>query len=118
MGSSAELLKQQWFFVLVVGAIIVIPTGPMHPQSVRAPKIAFGPFEFDPAPGELHKHGHKIRLASQPCQILGALLESPGNPVTREDLRRRLWPGATAGDFEHGLNAAVNKLRQALGDSA
>lgn len=90
----------------------------MHPQSVRAPKMAFGPFEFDPEPGELHKHGLKIRLASQPCRILDALLESPGNTVTREDLRRRLWPGATVGDFEHGLNAAVNKLRQALGDSA
>jgi Tol biopolymer transport system component/DNA-binding winged helix-turn-helix (wHTH) protein len=90
----------------------------MYPQPVRAPKLAFGPFEFDPAPGELQKHGHKIRLASQPCQILGALLERPGDLVTRDDLRSRLWPGATAGDFEHGLNAAVNKLRQALGDSA
>src|SRR6476620_6475998 len=90
----------------------------MYPQSVRAPKLAFGPFEFDSSPGELRKHGHKIRLASQPCQILGALLERPGDPVSRGDLRSRLWPGATAGDFEHGLNAAVNKLRQALGDSA
>jgi eukaryotic-like serine/threonine-protein kinase len=90
----------------------------MHPQSVRAPKLAFGPFEFDPYPGELRKYGHKIRLASQPCRILCALLERPGDSVTRGDLRSRLWPGATAGDFEHGLNAAVNKLRQALGDSA
>lgn len=90
----------------------------MYPEPVRAPKLAFGPFEFDPGPGELRKHGHKVKLASQPCRILGALVERPGDLVTREDLRNRLWPGATAGDFEHGLNAAVNKLRQVLGDSA
>jgi DNA-binding winged helix-turn-helix (wHTH) protein/Tol biopolymer transport system component len=84
----------------------------------RAPKWAFGPFEFDAASVELRKHGYKIKLPSQPSQVLGALVERPGDLVTREDLRNRLWPGATAGDFEHGLNAAVNKLRQALGDAA
>src|SRR4051794_6286908 len=84
----------------------------------RAAKWVFGPFEFDAASGELRKHGYKIKLPSQPSQVLGALVERPGDLVTREDLRNRLWPGATAGDFEHGLNAAVNKLRQALGDAA
>ena len=59
-----------------------------------------------------------MKLPSQPGQVLDALVERPGDLVSREDLRNRLWPGATAGDFEHGLNAAVNKLRQALGDAA
>src|SRR6266851_1434390 len=90
----------------------------MLPQPSRAPRLTFGPFEFDPASGELRKHGYKIKLPSQPRQVLGALVERPGELVAREDLRNRLWPGAIAGDFEHGLNAAVNKLRQALGDGA
>jgi DNA-binding winged helix-turn-helix (wHTH) protein len=90
----------------------------MLPQTSRVTKLAFGPFEFDPATGELRKHGHKVRLSSQPGQILSALLERPGELLPRDALCRRLWPGAIAGDFEHGLNAAVNKLRQALGDAA
>src|SRR6266700_1485345 len=90
----------------------------MLPQSSRGQKLTFGPFEFDPASAELRKHGYKVKLPSQPAQILGALVERPGELVAREDLRNRLWPGATAGDFEHGLNAGVNKLRQALGDAA
>ncbi len=90
----------------------------MFPQPSRAPKLAFGPFEYDPASGELRKHGYKVKLPSQPAQVLGALMERPGDLVTREDLLGRLWPGVIAGDFEHGLNAAVNKLRQALGDAA
>jgi DNA-binding winged helix-turn-helix (wHTH) protein len=90
----------------------------MLPKPSRAPKLAFGPFEFDAASVELLKHGYKVKLPSQPGQVLGALLDRPGDLVTREDLRNRLWPGAIAGDFEHGLNAAVNKLRQALGDAA
>lgn len=81
-------------------------------------KLAFGPFEFGPELAELYKHGYKIKLPAQPGQILGALLMRPGELVTREDLRSRLWPGVGAGDFEHGVNAAVNKLRQALGDTA
>src|SRR2546428_6651324 len=90
----------------------------MRPQATRSPKLAFGPFEYDPASGELRKHGYKVKLPSQPRQVLDALLARPGDLVAREDLRKRLWPEATAGDFEHGLNAAVNKLRQALADSA
>src|SRR5688572_33187682 len=90
----------------------------MLPQPSRAPKLAFGPFEFDAASVELLKHGYRVKLPLQPGQVLAALLDRPGDLVTREDLRNRLWPGATAGDFEHGLNAAVNKLRQALGDAA
>src|SRR6476469_8714408 len=90
----------------------------MLPHVSRVTKLAFGPFEFDPVTGELRKHGHKVRLSSQPVPILSALLERPGDLLAREALCRRLWPDATAGDFEHGLNAAVNKLRQALGDAA
>jgi DNA-binding winged helix-turn-helix (wHTH) protein len=88
------------------------------PQSSRPPKVAFGSFEFDPASGELRKHGYKIKLPGQPAEILSALIMHPGELVTREDLRVRLWPGISSGDFEHGVNAAVNKLRQVLGDAA
>ena len=90
----------------------------MFPQPSRPPKLAFGPFEFDRTSVELRKHGYKVRLPSQPGQVLNALVERPGDLVAREDLRQRLWPGVAVGDFEHGLNTAVNKLRQALGDAA
>src|SRR6478752_8339314 len=83
-----------------------------------APNLTFGPFEFRTATAELRKHGYKVRLPTQTGQVLGALVERPGDLVTRDDLRGLLWPGATAGDFEHGINSAVNRLRQALGDSA
>ena len=88
------------------------------PQSSRPPKVAFGPFEFDPASGELRKHGYKVKLPGQPGEILSLLITHPGEVVTREDLRIRLWPGISSGNFEHGVNAAVNKLRQVLGDTA
>jgi len=68
--------------------------------------------------GELRKHGVRIRLQTQPFQILGMLLERPGEVVTREELRQALWPGDTFVDFDHGLNNAINRLREALGDSA
>ena len=80
--------------------------------------IHFGPFEADLEEGVLRKHGTKIRLQTQPFQILAALLETPGKVITRDELRRCLWPKDTFVDFEHGLNAAVARLRQALGDSA
>ena len=87
-------------------------------QSSRPRKVAFGSFEFDPASGELRKNGYKVKLPRQPGEILSALITHPGEVVTREDLRIRLWPGISSGDFEHGVNAAVNKLRQVLGDAA
>lgn len=68
--------------------------------------------------GELRKSGLKIRLQEQPFQILAALLERPGGIVSRDDLRRRLWPDDTFVDFDHSLNTAVNKIREVLGDSA
>jgi hypothetical protein len=90
----------------------------MLSQHSRSSKLAFGPFEFDPGSGELFRHGSRVRLASQPGTVLDTLVDRPGELVTCEDLRNRLWPGATSGDFEHGLNAAINKLRQTLGDIA
>jgi TolB-like protein/DNA-binding winged helix-turn-helix (wHTH) protein len=68
--------------------------------------------------GELRKHGVRIRLQAQPFQILGMLLERPGEVVTREELRQALWAGDTFVDFDHGLNNAINRLRETLGDSA
>jgi TolB-like protein/DNA-binding winged helix-turn-helix (wHTH) protein/Tfp pilus assembly protein PilF len=78
----------------------------------------FGAFEFDPRARQLRKYGHTIRLHGQPLEILGLLLERPAEVVLREDLRAKLWPEDTFVDFEHSLNAAVNKLREALGDDA
>jgi Tol biopolymer transport system component/DNA-binding winged helix-turn-helix (wHTH) protein len=81
-------------------------------------RIRFGPFEADSSAGELRNNGRLIRLQEQPFQVLIALLERPGDVVTREELRERLWPGDSFGDFDQGLNTAINKLREALGDSA
>lgn len=86
--------------------------------SPRASRVRFGSFEFDPAAGELFRNGVRIRVQDQPLQVLAALLERSGEVVTREELRERLWKGETFVDFEHGLNTAVKKARQALGDSA
>jgi TolB-like protein/DNA-binding winged helix-turn-helix (wHTH) protein/Tfp pilus assembly protein PilF len=78
----------------------------------------FGAFEFNPRARQLRKYGHTIRLHGQPLEILGLLLEHPEEVVLREELRAKLWPEDTFVDFEHSLNAAVNKLREALGDDA
>src|SRR5438128_3340158 len=80
--------------------------------------LRFGPFELDLRSGELRKNGSRVGLQDQPLQILSVLLERPGEMVTREELRQRLWPADTFVDFEHGLNAAVKRLRDALGDAA
>jgi len=68
--------------------------------------------------GELRKHGIKVKIQEQPFQVLTMLLEHPGQIVTREELHKKLWPADTFVDFEHGLNAAINKLREAVGESA
>src|SRR5467141_3699790 len=80
--------------------------------------ITFGTFEVDLQAGELRRNGRKVRLQEQPFQVLAVLLEHAGEIVTREELRNRLWPADTFVDFDNGLNAAVNKLRDALSDSA
>src|ERR1700674_4025296 len=79
--------------------------------------IRCGPFEIDLRAFEVRKHGLRLKLSEQPFQILALLLEKPGQVVTREEIRARLWPGDTFVDFDHGLNAAVNKLRDVLCDS-
>ncbi len=84
-----------------------------NPQVVR-----FGTFEVDLRLGELHKNGLRVKLTGQPFQILVLLLEHPGDLVTREQLQRRLWPSDTFVDFDRGLNASINRVREALGDSA
>jgi len=78
---------------------------------------SFGPYRVDFRAGELRKNGRKIRLQDQPLQILAVLIENPGEVVTRDQLRHKLWPGNTFVDFDHGLNNAINRLREALNDS-
>lgn len=81
-------------------------------------KARFGAFEIDLRTGELRKHGTKIKLQDQPFQVLQLLLERPGEIVTREELRSKLWPENTFVDFDVGLNTAIKRLRDALSDSA
>jgi DNA-binding winged helix-turn-helix (wHTH) protein len=78
----------------------------------------FGVFELDLGAGELRKSGVKLRLQGQPFQVLALLLERAGDVVTREELQQKLWPSDTFVDFDHSLNTAINKVREALGDSA
>jgi TolB-like protein/Flp pilus assembly protein TadD len=80
--------------------------------------IHFGIFEVDLRAGELRKRGAKVKLQEQPLQILQILLDNPGKVVTREELQQRIWPADTFVDFDHGLNNAIRRLREALGDSA
>jgi cholera toxin transcriptional activator len=94
--------------------IIAMPT----PEESRGKVVRFGAFEVDLISGELRKNGTRIRLQEQPFRILAMLLERPGEMVAREDLRSKLWPSDTFVDFDHGLNTAVNKLRESLGDAA
>ena len=75
-------------------------------------------FEIDLRSGELRKHGRRIRLQDQPFQVLRVLAENPGEIVTREELKQKLWAAETFGDFDNGLNTAIKKVRDALGDSA
>ncbi len=88
-------------------------TAPQLPPVVR-----FGSFEADLRTGELRKSGIRLKIQDRPFQILSILLEQPGQVITREQLQKRLWPEDTFVDFEHGLNTAINKLRDALSDQA
>src|SRR3984893_17737751 len=80
--------------------------------------IRFSTFEVNLHTGELRQRGQKVKLQEQPLQLLAALLERPGELVTREELRGKLWPADTFVDFDHSLNAAIKRLRDALGESA
>ena len=88
------------------------------PFRIADQPLRFGAFELDARSGELRRDGHTVLLAEQPLRLLLALLDRPGQVVTRDELRRQLWRDDTFVDFEHGLNAAVKRLRDALGDSA
>src|SRR5271157_5949720 len=81
-------------------------------------RIAFSGFELDPTSGELHRNGQKVALPPRAFEVLRALAERPGEVVTREELRAKLWASDTFVEFDDSLNHAVNKLRQVLGDSA
>ncbi len=88
------------------------------PAATNARLYRFGIYEVDLRSGELRKNGAKLKLQEQPFQVLAMLLERPGEVLTRDQLRQRLWPADTFVDFDHSLNTAINKLRDALGDSA
>ncbi len=88
----------------------------MQPGNDRL--VRFSVYELDRDSGELFKQGRKIKLQGQPFELLVVLLDRPGEVLTREELRQRVWPSDTAGDFDQGLNRAINKVREALGDSA
>src|SRR3954470_3906978 len=85
-----------------------------HPPS----RYRFGVFEADASTGELRRQGIRIKLNAQPFQLLLMLLDHPGEILTREEISRTLWSDGTFVDYEHGLNSAVNRIREALGDSA
>jgi Tol biopolymer transport system component/DNA-binding winged helix-turn-helix (wHTH) protein len=88
------------------------------PQPPLTGVIRFGVFELEPQAGVLRKHGVRIRLQEQPLRVLLALIEKRGEPVTREELHQKVWPDSAFDDFDHSLNIAVNKIREALGDAA
>jgi len=84
----------------------------------QTPRVCFGPFEADLCSCELRKHGLRVKLQDQPFQVLRLLLQRPGEMISRKELREKLWPADTFVDFDTGLNTAIKKLRDALGDSA
>jgi TolB-like protein/DNA-binding winged helix-turn-helix (wHTH) protein len=90
----------------------------MKESDARPRLLRFGVFEVDLRTGELRKQGLKVKLHGQPFQVLAMLLERPGEPVTREEIREKLWAGDTFIDFEHSVNTAIKRVREALGDAA
>jgi TolB-like protein/DNA-binding winged helix-turn-helix (wHTH) protein/Tfp pilus assembly protein PilF len=90
----------------------------MESPPLRAQHYQFGVFTVDTRSGELRKHGMRVKLQERPFQLLVALIENPGEIVSRQELRQRLWPDGTFVDFDHSLSSAVNKLRSAIHDSA
>ena len=90
----------------------------MHPSSSPDSVICFGIFELNLEARELRKRGLQVKLAQQAFHLLDALVQKAGEVLTRDELRKKLWPANTYVDFEHGLNKAIHSLREALGDSA
>lgn len=87
-------------------------------QAGPARRYRFGIFEADPTTGELRRQGVRVKLNTQPFQLLCLLLDRPGQLLTREEICRELWPNDTFVDYEHGVNSAINRIREALGDTA
>jgi len=96
--------------------------GPRQPSirelSQPTRRVRFGAFEADLTMGDLRKHGIRLKLYDQPFEVLAMLIARPGELITREEIQQRLWPSGTFVDFENGLNSAINRLRDALSDSA
>jgi len=90
----------------------------MRSAPKNRPLIHFGEFELDIAAGELRRQGSKLRLQDQPLQVLEILLQRPGEIVAREELQQKVWPSDTFVDFDHGINNAIKRLREALRDTA
>src|SRR5258707_15860781 len=88
------------------------------PASSKPRVLRFGALELDVRAGELRRHGIRVRLGEQPFQILLMLLHNPGEIVLRDDIRQRLWPNNTIVEFDHSINAAINRLRAAVGETA
>ena len=95
-----------------------VPPGAVLEPSRQTSVLRFGTFEIGLQSGELRKAGVRIRIQQQPLKLLEILLERPGEVVTREELRNRMWPNESFGDFDQAVNVAIAKLRAALGDSA
>jgi cholera toxin transcriptional activator len=93
-----------------------MPDDPTESRAAR--RYRFGSFEADASTGELRRQGMRVKINAQPFQLLCILLERPGELVTREEIARTLWPDGMFVDFEHGVNSAVNRIREALGDAA
>src|SRR5215475_9779314 len=89
----------------------------INPRPVHE-RVRFGVFELDLRSGELRRDGVKIKLQDQPLKILQVLVDNPGQVITHEELRKRIWPEDTFVAFDHGLYSAITKLREALGDSS
>src|SRR5271166_634416 len=87
-------------------------------QNALPIRVKLGPFALDLKAGEIHKGERKVRLQEQPFQILLMLAERSGDLVTRAEIKKKLWPNDTVVEFDHSIHTAINKLRQALGDSA
>ena len=100
--------------------ISIVYTGPFElmTDSQPASRYRFGVFEVDTPTGELRRQGVRVKLNAQPFQVLCLLLDRPGELLTREEISRELWPDGTFVDYDHGVNSAVNRIREALGDSA
>ncbi len=92
-------------------------SGLRNPEVISVP-VRFGVFELDTRTRELRKNGLRLKLPEQSIQILAMLLERPGELVTREELPKKVWPNDTVVEFDHSINAAIKRLRQALGDTA